>query len=100
MRTNQRIDDALLGRIVERLGLLDVAARADAGLLARSGLVEQGPEGIALTAVGGELIGGRKDGEIRLRNSQQEILLRAAETSLSPSEHGVRGQCPRTASDT
>ena len=30
-----RIDDALFGRIVEGLRLLDVAARADAGLLAR-----------------------------------------------------------------
>src|SRR6202035_1121639 len=68
--------------VVERLGLLDVAARTDAGLLARSGLAQQGPEGVPFGAVGGELIGGGQDGEIALRHPQQEILLCAAKTGL------------------
>jgi hypothetical protein len=54
-----RMDDALLGCIVKRLRLLDVAARADPGLLASSRLVEECTECITLTAIGGELIGGR-----------------------------------------
>ena len=43
-----RIDDALLGGIVKSLRLLDVAARADAGLLAHLRLVQQRAEGVAL----------------------------------------------------
>jgi hypothetical protein len=54
-----RVDDGLFGGIVERLRLLDVAARTDAGLLARLGLIQQRAEGIALAAVGGQLIRGR-----------------------------------------
>ena len=77
-----RIDDALLGRVVETLRLLDVAARTDAGLLARSRLTEQGSKGIALGTVGGKLIGRRQDREIGLRHSQQQVLLRAAEGRL------------------
>ena len=52
-----RVDDGLFGRVVKSLCLVHVAARADAGLLARLGLVQQRAERFALSDVGGKLIG-------------------------------------------
>ncbi len=69
------IDDALFGRVVKRLCLFDVAAWPDARLLARSGLVEQAGEGLALAAIRRQLIPGRQDAEIRDRHPQHEVLL-------------------------
>ena len=85
-----RIDDALFRRIVEGLCLVHVAARADAGLLARLGLVQQRVECFALGDVGGKLIGGGQDAEVGLRHSQQQTLLRALEIGLRRGDLEIR----------
>ena len=85
-----RIDDALFGGIVEGLRLVHVAARADAGLLARLGLVQQRAEGFALGDVGGELIGGGQDAEVGLRHPQQQTLLGALEARLGGGDLEIR----------
>ncbi len=77
-----RVDDALLGRIVECLRLLDVAARADTRLLARLGLVEQGAKGFALGAIGCQLIRGRQNREICLGDAKHQALLCSPEGGL------------------
>jgi len=77
-----RVDDALLGRVVERLCLCYVAVRAHSRLFARLGLAQQRTECVALGAIGRELIGGRQDGEIGLRHPQQQVLLRSSKTGL------------------
>ena len=76
------IDDALLGGIVERLCLFDVAARTDPGRFTGSGLIEQAGEGVALAAVGGELIGRGEDRKIRRRHPQQQVLAGAEKGRL------------------
>ena len=55
------IDDTLYRGIIKRLRLLDVAARADPGLLPCLGLIQELSEGFALAAVGRKLIGSGKN---------------------------------------
>ena len=77
-----RIDDGLLGGIIESLRLFHITARPDPGLLAHPGLVQQGAEGIALVAVGRQLIGRGQNAEVCLRDAQQQALLRPLVAAL------------------
>ena len=77
------VNDTLLRSVVERLSLFDVAARADAGLFAGLGLVEQIAERLARRPIGGELVTGRQNAEVGLRNSQQQLLFSPQKARLS-----------------
>ena len=77
-----RIDDALLGRVVETLRLFDVAARTDARLLAVLRLGQQGAERCACVAIGSQLILRGEDRKVCLCNTQQQILLCADQGGL------------------
>ncbi len=66
-----RIDDTLFRCIVKSLRLIDVAARADTGLLTRFGLVQKRAECLAFGGVGRELIGCRQDSKVGLGHAEQ-----------------------------